>query len=103
MTTHTLHTYETHLTTSAADPIHFRRLVRVEWRKSIDTRAARWLLRTRPRPMDIGAEVARFSDGARAVAELLPGVLVDSERQAWQDRVAGLTDAGERRAVAVPA
>ncbi len=63
-------------------------------------RAARWLLRTRPRPMDIGAEVARFSDGARAVAELLPGVLVDSERQAWQDRVAGLTDAGVPEALA---
>ena len=63
-------------------------------------RAARWLLRTRPRPMDIGAEVARFADGARAVAELLPGVLVESERQAWQDRVAGLTDAGVPEALA---
>jgi glutamate dehydrogenase len=50
--------------------------------------------------MDIGAEVARFSDGARAVAELLPGVLVDSERQAWQERVAGLTDAGVPEALA---
>ena len=57
-------------------------------------RATRWLLRTRPRPLDIGAEVARFSDGARAVAELLPDVLVDTERDAWRDRVAGLTDAG---------
>ena len=57
-------------------------------------RATRWLLRTRPRPMDIGAEVARFADGARAVAELLPDVLVESEREAWRERVAGLTEAG---------
>lgn len=57
-------------------------------------RATRWLLRTRPRPMDIGAEVARFADGVRAVSELLPGVLVEAEQAAWRERVAGLTDAG---------
>ena len=30
-------------------PIRFERLLRVEWRKSIDTRAARWLLAAAPR------------------------------------------------------
>ncbi|MBE2317863.1 NAD-glutamate dehydrogenase [Solirubrobacter sp. CPCC 204708] len=63
-------------------------------------RATRWLLRTRPRPLDIGAEVARFADGARAVAELLPGVLVDAEQQAWRERVGGLCDAGVPEALA---
>lgn len=63
-------------------------------------RATRWLLRTRPRPMDIGAEVARFADGVRAVSELLPGVLVEAEQAAWRDRVAGLTDAGVPEALA---
>jgi len=63
-------------------------------------RATRWLLRTRPRPMDIGAEVARFADGVRAVSELLPGVLVEAEQATWRDRVAGLTDAGVPEALA---
>lgn len=62
MTTHTLHTDETHLTTSAADPIHFRRLVRVEWRKSIDTRAARWLL----------TAIALLTAGAAMIPLFLP-------------------------------
>jgi hypothetical protein len=43
MTTQTLNPDAPHLATSTA-PIRFRRLLRVEWRKSIDTRAARWLL-----------------------------------------------------------
>jgi glutamate dehydrogenase len=63
-------------------------------------RATRWLLRTRPRPMDIGAEVARFADGVRVVAELLPDVLVEGEQAAWRDRVVGLTDAGVPEALA---
>src|SRR4051794_6653929 len=57
-------------------------------------RSARWLLRTRPRPLDLAAEVARFADGARAVAGLLPGALVESEQEAWRERVARMTEAG---------
>ena len=51
-------------------------------------RATRWLLRSRPRPLDIAAEVARFAEGARTVAGALPGVLVESEQEAWRERVA---------------
>ena len=36
-------------------------------------RATRWLLRTRPRPLDIAAEVERFAAGARAVAGAAAG------------------------------
>ena len=50
-------------------------------------RATRWLLRSRPRPLDIAAEVARYADGARTVAGALPGVLVESEQEAWRERV----------------
>jgi glutamate dehydrogenase len=63
-------------------------------------RSARWLLRARPRPLDIGAEVARFADGARAVAGLLPGVLVENEQEAWRERVGQMTEAGVPEAVA---
>lgn len=43
MTTPAPHSAATSMDTPA-DPIRFARLLRVEWRKSIDTRAARWLL-----------------------------------------------------------
>jgi glutamate dehydrogenase len=63
-------------------------------------RATRWLLRTRPRPLDIAAEVARFANGARVVAGMLPGVLVESEQEAWSARVAQLTEQGVPEALA---
>ena len=61
MITHTLHTDATHLTTPAG-PIRFDRLLRVEWRKSIDTRAARWLL----------AAIALLTAGAAMIPLFLP-------------------------------
>ena len=63
-------------------------------------RSTRWLLRTRPRPLDIAAEVERYAAGARAVAEALPGVLVESEQEAWRERVAKLTEQGVPEALA---
>ena len=63
-------------------------------------RATRWLLRTRPRPLDIAAEVERFADGARVVADALPDVLVESEQEAWRERVAQLAEQGVPEALA---
>jgi glutamate dehydrogenase len=57
-------------------------------------RAARWLLRSRPRPLDIGAEISRFAGGAATVGEALPGVLVTSEREEFEGRVAALAEQG---------
>ncbi|HEX6023204.1 MAG TPA: NAD-glutamate dehydrogenase [Solirubrobacter sp.] len=57
-------------------------------------RSARWLLRSRPRPLDIAAEVARYRDGAQIVGDLLPGVLVEAEQETWRERVAQLTEQG---------
>jgi glutamate dehydrogenase len=57
-------------------------------------RATRWLLRTRPRPLDVAAETARFTDGAAMVAEALPDVLVPAEREAFEARVAALVGEG---------
>ena len=45
-----------------AGPIRFQRLLRVEWRKSIDTRAARWLL----------AAIALLTAGAAMIPLFLP-------------------------------
>jgi glutamate dehydrogenase len=57
-------------------------------------RATRWLLRSRPRPLDIGAEIERFADGAAVVARALPGVLVAAEREAFEGRVTALVENG---------
>jgi glutamate dehydrogenase len=57
-------------------------------------RATRWLLRNRPRPLDIGAEIERFAAGAAAVGEALPGVLVPTEREELESRVATLAEQG---------
>ena len=57
-------------------------------------RATRWLLRSRPRPLDIGAEIKRFAAGAASVAEALPGVLVPAEREEVEARVADLVEQG---------
>jgi glutamate dehydrogenase len=57
-------------------------------------RATRWLLRSRPRPLDIGAEIERFAGGAATVGEALPDVLVEAEREAFGQRVAELAEKG---------
>jgi glutamate dehydrogenase len=68
-------------------------------RRSVE-RATRWLLRTRPRPLEIGALIGRYSEGARTVAGALPGLLVEAEQEAWRERVGKLTEAGVPEAVA---
>jgi len=57
-------------------------------------RATRWLLRSRPRPLDIGAEIERFAAGAAAVGEAVPDVLVPSERDELEARVSALAGHG---------
>jgi glutamate dehydrogenase len=57
-------------------------------------RATRWLLRSRPHPLDIGTEIDRFAAGATAVGEALPGVLVPTEREELEARVAALAEHG---------
>ena len=72
MTTHTLNTDAPPVSTPSdapAGPIRFQRLLRVEWRKSIDTRAARWLL----------AAITLLTVGAAMVPLFLPQEM----RQGW--------------------
>ena len=64
-------------------------------------RATRWLLRSRPRPLDIAAEVERFGAGARGGRGRAAGRArgVRAARR-WRERVAGLTEAGVPEALA---
>ena len=62
-------------------------------RKLIE-RSTRWLLRNRRRPLDIAATVYDFNTGADLVAAELPEILVDRDRELWDERVAWLTAAG---------
>src|SRR5829696_4685280 len=55
-------------------------------------RATRWLLRSRPRPLDIRAEIERFAPGAAAVADALPGVLVSAEYEAFEARLGTMVE-----------
>ncbi len=57
-------------------------------------RATRWLLRNRPRPLDIAATVARYAPGAAALADALPALLGPAEVEAAQVRAAGLVEIG---------
>jgi ABC-2 type transport system permease protein len=68
MTTHTLNTHAPHLAPPAG-PIRFDRLLRVEWRKSIDTRAARWLV----------TAIAILTAGAAMIPLFLPQEM----QQSW--------------------
>jgi glutamate dehydrogenase len=71
----------------------------LEARKLVD-RATLWLLRHRRPPLDIAATVADFAPGAQALSRALPGILVDGDRQAWDERVEALTAAGVPPALA---
>ena len=62
-------------------------------RKLIE-RSTRWLLRNRRRPLDIAATVYEYTTGADIVAAALPDILIERDRELWDERVARLTAAG---------
>jgi glutamate dehydrogenase len=57
-------------------------------------RATRWLLRYRHTPLDIGETISHFSDGVREMAESIPAILVDGDREAVENAAARLIEAG---------
>ena len=65
----------------------------LEARKLVE-RATRWLVRSRPRPLDIAAEIARFAPGAALLAETLQGVLHGADRAALQQAAHRYVGAG---------
>ena len=64
-------------------------------------RAARWILRNRPRPLDVEAIVARFAPGAAELAEAVPGLLGRGEAEAARARADALVGEGVPEELAV--
>ena len=54
--------------------------------RKLGERAARWLLRSRARPLDITACVGEFRDGVADMAQRLPSLLTDEQRAAAHER-----------------
>jgi glutamate dehydrogenase len=81
----------------AAAQIQIRMLL--EGRKLVE-RASRWLLRNRPQPLDVDADIAYFAEGARAVSRVLPELIPDAGRAQMQASVAALIGAKVPEALA---
>jgi glutamate dehydrogenase len=64
------------------------------------TRAARWLVRNRRPPLDIGAAVSDYTPVAVTLSEALPELLGGLDGDAWHVRVAEFADAGVPSALA---
>ncbi len=78
--------------------------LRMEVRTLVE-RATRWLINNRRHPIDIGAAVAQFADGARRVQQALPTILTGRDKEALEHRTKGYQAAGvpEELATAVAA
>jgi glutamate dehydrogenase len=63
-------------------------------------RATRWLLRNRPRPLDIASAISAFRPGAAALAEAAPVLLAAADRDAAQRTAEELVGAGVPAALA---
>ncbi|CAN5688227.1 NAD-glutamate dehydrogenase [soil metagenome] len=57
-------------------------------------RATRWLLRNRRSPLDIADTVSHFSEGAEELAELIPELMLESDREALENTTEELVEAG---------
>jgi glutamate dehydrogenase len=64
------------------------------------TRAARWLVRNRRPPLDIGAAVSDYASGAATLREALPELLSGLDGDAWYARVTEFAGAGVPSALA---
>jgi glutamate dehydrogenase len=66
--------------------------VLLEGRKLVE-RASRWLLRNRPQPLYVDANISYFADGVRAVAQVISELIPEDARVQMEERVAGLVAA----------
>jgi glutamate dehydrogenase len=66
-------------------------------------RSTRWLLRNRPRPLDIAATIERFRPGAAVLEEGVAELLAGADREAARTLVAELEAAGVPTALAARA
>jgi glutamate dehydrogenase len=73
--------------------------IMLDARKLVE-RATRWLLRYRRMPLVIGGTISHFSEGANALAESMPEILVDGDREAVENAATRLIEAGVPRDLA---
>jgi glutamate dehydrogenase len=64
----------------------------LDGRKLVE-RATRWLLRNRQDPFDIAATVSYFSGGAAELAERIPELMLDGDREAMEEEIEQLAEA----------
>jgi glutamate dehydrogenase len=62
--------------------------------RTLVERATRWLINNRRHPIDIGAAVAQFTDGVRAVQQALPDVLTGRDKESLEQRLKSYQAAG---------
>jgi glutamate dehydrogenase len=65
----------------------------LEGRKLVE-RATRWLVRSRPRPLDIAAEIEYFGPGIALLGAALPGLLLDADKDALERKSAECVRSG---------
>jgi glutamate dehydrogenase len=63
-------------------------------------RATRWLLRYRRAPLHVGGTISHFSEGAAELSGLIPGILLDGDREAVANAAHRLTEANVPQDVA---
>ena len=68
----------------------------LETRKLVE-RGARWLLRNRPRPLDIARDIGHFAGGVTALRRELKNLVADSSRTAIDAATSGLVERGSSR------
>ncbi len=74
-------------------PAHVQTAVLIESRKLVE-RASVWLLRSRRQPLDVAAEVARFTPGVTSLAAALPELMVGADAESMAGRVQRLAQQG---------
>ena len=65
----------------------------LDGRKLVE-RATRWLLRNRQTPLDIAAAISHFSEAAAELAERIPDLALDGDREALERQREQLVEAG---------
>ena len=65
--------------------------IMLDARKLVE-RATRWLLRYRRAPLNVGATISHFSEGAAELSKLIPSILLDGDREAVENAAKRLTD-----------
>ncbi|WP_025771638.1 NAD-glutamate dehydrogenase [Thioalkalivibrio sp. HK1] len=69
--------------------------------RKLAERAARWLLRNRPRPLDVERDGIRFADGVKALRGLLRDLLTAENRRVIDENALGLMQQGVPEEIAL--